>query len=168
MSFGGGSVTWPWIDGKVGVMPTPSGTTFQDGTGYLLAMAGAAARRQWVEMLARFDVTPSQFKVVMSLGEVDSLGQRQLADLIDIDPRNCVPIVDALVQRGLVSRETDGTDRRRRVLRLSRTGRRLAEDLAAVNVQLEARLMSPLGPTEQSALHRMLVALLDATEAEAV
>lgn len=60
--------------------------------------------RRWVEMLAPFTVTPSQFKVIMSLAEVDSIGQRQLAELIGIDPRNCVPIVDSLAESACTGR----------------------------------------------------------------
>ena len=154
------------IEGKVDAMPTSPGPRFQGGTGYLIAMAGAASRRRWVEMLARLDVTPSQFKVVMSLNEVDSLGQRQLAELIGVDPRNCVPIIDSLVEADLLSRETDRTDRRRRVLCLTRKGRQLAEELESVNAEIEATLLSPLSSKERSALHRMLVTILEAARAE--
>jgi MarR family transcriptional regulator, lower aerobic nicotinate degradation pathway regulator len=158
------SVTPEPFGGKVDAMSTSQRLRFQGGTGYLLAIAGAAARRRWVEMLASFDVTPSQFKVILALGEMDSLGQRQLAELIDVDPRNCVPIVDSLAGRDLLSREIDSTDRRRRVLRLTAKGRRLAQELESVNAELEADLMSPLSAKEHSGLHRMLTAIVAAAE----
>jgi MarR family transcriptional regulator, lower aerobic nicotinate degradation pathway regulator len=145
-------------------MSTSPGPGFQGGTGYLLAMAGAASRRRWVEGLARLNVTPSQFKVIMSLRQVDSLGQRQLAEQIAIDPRNCVPIIDALEEEGLVSRQIDGTDRRRRDIRLTRKGRQLATELELVNAEIEAKLMSPLSAKDRTALHRMLVIVLGAAE----
>ena len=105
--------------------------TYQEGTGYLLAIAGAAARRRWVEMLARFDVTPSQFKVIMSLGELDHLGQRQLAEAVGIDPRNCVPIIDSLVGRNLLASWDRGA-RERFVKVMPRDYKRvLAEQAAA-------------------------------------
>lgn len=157
-------VTPDQLGGKVDVMSTSQRPRFQESTGYLLAMAGAAARRGWVEMLARFDVTPSQFKVILSLGEVGQLGQRQLAELIGIDPRNCVPIVDSLVGRDLLSREIDSADRRRRVLRLTVKGRQLAEELESVNAKTEAHLLSLLSPKEHAALRRMLTAIVAAAE----
>ena len=130
-------------------------------------MAGAAARRRWVEGLARLDVTPSQFKVILSLREAVSMSQRQLAELVGIDPRNCVPIVDSLVERDLVSRRIDGTDRRRRELGLTKSGRQLAAKLEAVNAHIEETLMRSLNSTDRAALHRMLVAVLGAAEEDA-
>jgi MarR family transcriptional regulator, temperature-dependent positive regulator of motility len=103
----------------------------------------------------------------MSLAEVSSLGQRQLAELIGIDPRNCVPIIDSLVEAGMVSRQIDDTDRRRRDLGLTKEGRRLAAELASVNAEIETMLMSPLSPKDHAALHRMLITVLGAAEAEA-
>lgn len=161
-----GCVTSHQPDGKVDAVAKSLDQGFQGGTGYLLAMAGAASRRRWVGGLAGLDVTPSQFKVIMSLREVESLGQRQLAERVDIDPRNCVPIVDSLVERGLLSRQVDHTDRRRRDLCLTKKGRQLAAKLEAVNAEIEATLMSPLGPKDRAALHRMLITIIGTEEAE--
>jgi MarR family transcriptional regulator, temperature-dependent positive regulator of motility len=157
-------VTPARFDGKVDVMSTSPRLRFEGGTGYLLAIAGAAMRRRWVEMLSRFDVTPSEFKVIMSLAEVDSIGQRQLAELVGIDPRNCVPIVDSLAESDLLSRQIDSNDRRRRVLRLTAKGQRLAKELESVNAELEADLLSSLSPKEKADLRRILITVMDAAE----
>jgi MarR family transcriptional regulator, temperature-dependent positive regulator of motility len=139
----------------------------QDGTAYLLAIAGAAARRRWAEMLAHLDVTPTQFKAIMTLGEAGSLGQRQLAELIGVDPRNCGPIVDSLVDRDLLARETDSNDRRRRLLCLTAKGEQLARDLEFVNAQTESNLLSSLSPAEQAALRRTLTVIIQSAEDQA-
>jgi MarR family transcriptional regulator, lower aerobic nicotinate degradation pathway regulator len=157
-------VTPARFDGKVDAMSISRQLRFEGGTGYLLAIAGAAMRRRWVEMLARFDLTPSQFKVIMSLAEVESIGQRQLAELISIDPRNCVPIVDSLAESDLLSREIDSKDRRRRVLRLTAKGQRLAKELESVNAELDADLLSSLNPKENAELRRILTTIMDAAE----
>lgn len=153
------------FDGKVDAMSTSRPLRFEGGTGYLLAIAGAAMRRRWVEMLARFNVTPSQFKVIMSLAEVDAIGQRQLAELVGIDPRNCVPIVDSLAESDLLAREIDSNDRRRRVLRLTARGQRLAKELESVNAEIDADLLSSLSPREKAELRRILTTIMDAAEA---
>jgi MarR family transcriptional regulator, lower aerobic nicotinate degradation pathway regulator len=139
--------------------PGPRRLSFTDSTGYLLAMVGALSRQRWAAMLGQFDINPSQYKVMMCLAELGPLGQRQLADLIAVDPRNCVPIIDSLAERGLVARETDPSDRRRRVVVLTGQGKRLAVELTALGDQSEADVLRPLDPTERALLRRMLLAL---------
>jgi DNA-binding MarR family transcriptional regulator len=144
--------------------PMPRGPlAFQASTWYLLSMAGAQARHVWAEMLTQLQVSPSQSKVLRALGESGPLGQHQLARLIDMDPRNAVPLVDSLAERGLLAREIDPADRRRRVLTLTARGQRLATDLASIGAELEDEFLSPLTSAERQSLRRMLLALLRAS-----
>jgi DNA-binding MarR family transcriptional regulator len=142
----------------------PQGLAFQRGNWYLLYKAGALARHRWSAMLAQLNVSPGQYGALMALGEAGRLGQHRLAELIGVDPRNAVPIIDALAEQGLVSREVDPSDRRRRVLQLTARGRAVAGNLASVAAEIETDLLRPLGPDEQASLRRMLVALLDAAK----
>jgi DNA-binding MarR family transcriptional regulator len=158
-------VTTPHSDSQSSSTPPPRSPPFQDGTAYLLAIAGAAMRRRWIEALAQLDVTPTQFKLIMSLDELGATGQRELSELIGVDPRNCVPIIDSLVGRKLLSRETDSTDRRRRVLRLTKQGRRLAHKLETANTNTEEALRKSLSTSEHESLHQTLIRVVQAPEA---
>jgi DNA-binding MarR family transcriptional regulator len=140
----------------------PGPLTFQASTWYLLAMAGSQARQLWADLLAQEHVSPSQFKVLRALGESGPLGQHQLADLIGIDPRNAVPLIDGLAERGLLARQVDPADRRRRVLTLTARGQKLAVELSAVAVEIEDDFLSPLTAAEQQSLRGMLLSLLRA------
>ena len=139
--------------------PTPS---YEQGTAYVLAVAGSIMRRQWVEALARLDVTPTQFKVIIVLETTGPLGQRELAELVGIDPRNCGPVLDALTERALLARETDSVDRRRRLLRLTLKGTRLARELESANAATEDELRKRLGPTEYASLRERLLPIIAA------
>jgi MarR family transcriptional regulator, temperature-dependent positive regulator of motility len=142
----------------------PQGPAFQRGNWYLLYKAGALARQRWSTMLAQLNVSPGQYGALMALGEAGRLGQHRLAELIGVDPRNAVPIIDALAEQGLVSREVDPSDRRRRVLQLTARGRAVAGNLASVAAEIETDLLRPLALDEQASLRRMLLALLDAAK----
>jgi DNA-binding MarR family transcriptional regulator len=142
----------------------PGGLPFQRGNWYLLYKAGQFARQRWNAMLAQLNVSPTQYGALMALGEAGRLGQHRLAELIGVDPRNAVPIVDALAEQGLVTREVDPADRRRRVLELTAAGRAVAQNLASVAAEIETDLLRPLTAGEQASLHRMLLALLDAAK----
>jgi DNA-binding MarR family transcriptional regulator len=140
--------------------PTTHDVSFQDSTGYLLAMVGKLSRQRWVSMLDQFDINPSQYKVLISMAELGSLCQRRLAEVIGIDPRNCVPIIDSLAQRGLVARRVDSSDRRQRVLALTKKGQQLTRDLAAIGDTIDREVLHPLSRSEQVRLRRMLVEVL--------
>ena len=142
----------------------PQGPAFQRGNWYLLYKAGALARHRWSAMLAELNVSPGQYGALMTLGEAGRVGQHRLAELIGVDPRNAVPIIDALADQGLVSREVDPSDRRRRVLQLTAAGRAVAGNLASVAAEIETDLLRPLAPDEQASLRRMLLALLKAAK----
>jgi MarR family transcriptional regulator, lower aerobic nicotinate degradation pathway regulator len=133
----------------------PGGLAFQRGSWYLPYKAGTLARQRWTAMLAQLNVRPAQYGALMALGEAGRLGQQRLAKLIAVDPRNAVPIVDALAEQGLVSREVDPSDRRRRVLDLSARGRAVAGNLASVAAVIETDRLRPLAPGEQASLRRM-------------
>jgi len=149
-------------NGKAAALPSPGGLSFQNGNWYLMAKTGSLARQRWAAMLADLKVSPSQYGVLMALGEAGPLGQQHLAELVGVDPRNAVPIIDGLAAHGLVHREVDPVDRRRRVLDLTARGREVVGELASVGAEIERDLLSPLTPAEQATLRHMLRALLSA------
>jgi len=139
---------------------SPCPLSFQSSTWYLLKVAGSQVHDRWADVIARFHVSPSQSKVLRALNESGPLGQHQLAQLIAVDPRNAVPLVDSLAERGLLDRGVDPADRRRRVLTLTPRGRQLAAELSAVADDVEQDFLSPLSPAEQQSLREMLLSLV--------
>jgi len=138
-----------------------AGLAFEGGTGFLLSRTGSLARRSWTQMLTQRGLTPHHYGMLMALGELGHpCGQQQLSDLIGIDSRNAVPIIDVLVERGLLSRDVDPTDRRRRLLALTAAGRDMVQDLTQTGAAIEDRFLQALDPTDRQELHRILLALL--------
>jgi DNA-binding MarR family transcriptional regulator len=147
---------------SVAQLPLPGGLSFQSGTGYLLGKVGAVARQRWTAALTQTRVSPNQFLVLMALAETGQVCQQFLAGVIGIDPRNVVPILDSLEARGLVRRETDPADRRRRLIGLTGAGRRVVAELSALGEQAERELLAPVPPADRENLRRILRSVLDA------
>ncbi|MFI6584475.1 MarR family winged helix-turn-helix transcriptional regulator [Embleya sp. NPDC050493] len=68
--------------------------------------------------------------------------------------------IDRLVARGLVTRETDSTNRRCVLVTLTEQGRELVDEVLVDHVDREKELLTPLNPTEQEQLAGLLRKLL--------
>lgn len=131
------------------------------GTGYLLARVGAESRRWWGQMLGEYELTPHQYGVLMALAD-GAASQQRLSGAIGVDPRNAVPIIDALERRMLLARTADPVDRRRHALTLTPQGRAMVKRLRRAGEDLEDRFLESLGDAERSQLHATLRKLFDA------
>jgi DNA-binding MarR family transcriptional regulator len=118
--------------------------------------------RELAWALAQTGVSPNQFLVLMALAETGQVCQQFLAGVIGIEPRNIVPILDSLEARGLVGRETDPADRRRRLIELTRAGRCIVAELSALGQQTERELLAPMPRAGRESLRRILRTVLDA------
>jgi DNA-binding MarR family transcriptional regulator len=139
---------------------------FEGSTGYLLARTGAVARSHWARMLAERGLTPHHYGMLMALEEQGPVGQQRLSELVGIDPRNAVPVIDGLTERGLVVREVHPTDRRRRVLALTSSGHDTVRDMSRTGAEIERHFLRALTPADQAELHRMLLTLLASADDE--
>jgi DNA-binding MarR family transcriptional regulator len=139
----------------------------RSSTGYLLARLGAESRRRWARMLADHDLTPHHFGVLMTLDHLGTAHQRRLSELLGIDPRNAVPVLDLLHQRGLIQRTSDPGDRRRRVIALTPAGQTMLNQLRQAADAVEADMLTGLDDHQQASLHRLLLTLFEATIGQA-
>jgi MarR family transcriptional regulator, lower aerobic nicotinate degradation pathway regulator len=129
-------------------------------TGYLLARVGMESRRSWGRMLVERGLTPHHYAVLMALDQRGAISQQELSRLVGIDPRNAVPVIDALERRDLIARGVDTADRRRHAVRLTPTGRTTLDELRQAGDQLEREFLSGLSASEQRTLHALLRKLL--------
>jgi DNA-binding MarR family transcriptional regulator len=132
-------------------------------SGYLLARLGAESRRRWARMLADHGLTPHHFGVLMTLDHLGVAHQRRLSELVGVDPRNAVPLIDLLHQRGLIRRTSDPADRRRRAIRLTPAGQRLLNQLRQAADAVEGDMLKGLDDHQQAILHRLLLTLFETT-----
>lgn len=131
-------------------------------TGYLLARVGSESRRRWARTLVEEDLTPHHYSALIALDQRGAMSQQQLSQLLGIDPRNAVPVIDQLQSRGLVARNPDPTDRRRYAVTLTDAGIALLTELRHAAEEAEQRLLTPLTTAEQKALHALLTKLFTA------
>jgi DNA-binding MarR family transcriptional regulator len=98
----------------------------------------------------------------MMLAETGPRGQREIAESVGIDPRNCVAVIDSFAERQLLSPEIDPADRRKRTLALTDSGRDLTCKLTTINTTVENQVLAPLSPEQRTALRQALTLILAA------
>jgi MarR family 2-MHQ and catechol resistance regulon transcriptional repressor len=131
----------------------------RDAIELILALyrAHSAIDARAARVLAEFDLSVSAFNILMLLSaESDGLGLHRLSELLVVSRPNVTRLVQSLVERGLVARSEDPTDRRVRIARITARGRRLAERLLPVHLDAMRALLGGLSPARKRRLRRLL------------
>jgi DNA-binding MarR family transcriptional regulator len=93
-------------------------------------------------ILAAHGVTMWEYVILDRLAIEDGLTQKELARRSRRDPTRLIAHLDELSKRGLIAREVDDADRRRRTVRLTEKGRKLVRSAGDDIRQMEAGLLA--------------------------
>ena len=125
----------------------------------LLMRAARTQRRRWRDVLAPWDLSPSQARALRVVCEQRDTRVSDLADALRIAPRSATEVADGLQQRGLVERTPDPRDRRAVLLRPTADGRRVRAEVDAARTDDSRELFGRLSVDDRAALARILGAL---------
>lgn len=117
-------------------------------TSSLLLLLKQAERRiehQLLPILAEFDLSLEQWRVMSALADDPGLPMSTLATTAVLPNASLTRHVDKLVERGLVVRRIHPDDRRRVVTALSPVGTTVAARLRAEEQRIEAAIAAELG-----------------------
>jgi DNA-binding MarR family transcriptional regulator len=132
------------------------GQPLDDHVGVALRRAYQHAVANLTARIARFDLSPLEFSVLVRLHDIGSWTQNSLGRSIFMEPANIGALVRRLAERGLVTREPDPDDRR--AIRVSITPAGVAL-LAAARTEADAantHTLSVLEPAERAELMTLL------------
>lgn len=138
-------------------MPPPSRsrtrTLDPPTTGFLLVRIAEAIDRRFVARLAPLGIRPRHLHVLRYLDAHGPISQQALANGIHVDSGNLIDTLDELQTLGLIQREIDPTDRRRRRLQLTPTGARTLRRGIAASEQADNDILGALTHTQRESLH---------------
>ena len=132
------------------------GQPLDDHVGVALRRAYQHAVANLTARIARFDLSPLEFSVLVRLHDIGSWTQNSLGRSIFMEPANIAALVRRLAERGLVTREPDPDDRR--AIRVSITPAGI-ELLAVARTEADAantHTLSVLEPAERAELMALL------------
>ena len=128
----------------------------------LFVMMQSAAVAHWL----MFELTFAQAKALILLAAHKALTVSQLGKLLDVGNPTASTLVQQLVERGLVTRTEDDTDRRQTVVRLSEKGAEIGSGRRSDREKQWQRWLSRLNDDELSSLAVGLSALQKVVYAE--
>ena len=127
--------------------------------GHLLRRAQQMHAGLWSE-LGPPELTSPQFAVLLELARRPGASQIELGERTGIDRSTLAEMIGRMVQRGLVDRVEDTTDKRRKLLSISTQGARRLEEGLPLVLQLNQQLVSTLTESEQAQLKTLLEKVL--------
>lgn len=132
--------------------------------GELFHAAFRGLRRTWSEQLAPWELTPHQWRALMTLmrrgscdsGESADIRLKELADRLRIAPRSATEVVDQLEAKALVRREPDPTDRRATLIGATDAGKELFANIQAQRRDKSSEYFARLNEHDRAELARIL------------
>jgi Transcriptional regulators len=129
--------------------------------GFLFRRADSLASRLFYELSGQTVLSPRQFGVLLSLSRSGPLSQRELSDIIHIDPSTLGEILRRMSDRGLIGRRAAREDRRKVTLALTAAGRRTLRTYFPAAIQMQEKLLAPIPLEHQAILLSSLRLLVD-------
>jgi len=105
---------------------------------------------------AGFDLTPVQYAALATINTHPAIDQITLAGLIAYDRTTITGVIDRLVQKNLVVRETSSRDRRARELKMTDEGRRTLRKITPAVEAAQRIMLRGLTEKEAAELMRLL------------
>ncbi len=129
---------------------------------YRLSVLSNAVSRKIADMYEReFDISIWQWRILAVLGESEGLTSTQVAARTLMDKPAVSRAAASLVERGLITRTSDTSDRRKAELRLSGDGRKVYDAVIPRALAYERELLAALSEEDAQTLHRLLTQLAD-------
>ena len=129
----------------------------QDYFPYQLAVASNQVSRMVARHYqSRFGLTIWEWRVIAVLAEGRSISAQLLSEAAAMDKVTVSRAVKALLDRALISRKRDETDRRSSLLKLTRKGRETYEKVAPLALEAETALFEGENETELKRLAELL------------
>jgi len=127
---------------------------------YRLSVLSNAVSRRIADIYEReFDLSVWQWRIMAVLGEHGGLTSTEVAQRTLMDKPTVSRAAASLIERGILSRETDAKDRRRAPLTLTTEGAAIYAAVIPRALECEQELLDALSAEDAATLHRLLTRL---------
>lgn len=130
--------------------------SIENHVGYLIQQISHLLEQLYNKNLINEGLSISQARVIYLLYQNDGMTQSELQQDLLIKASSITKLIDALAEKGLVTREASSDDARIKKIYLTAEGRKKEENLYKISEATEAKLLSILSDNERKKLIGML------------
>jgi len=104
----------------------------------------------------KFALSVTDWRIMAVLGEYPGLSADEVSEKTQIEKSMLSRAISKLLQRKLIMREFDSSDRRRSILTLTDTGLSVYDDIVPISYEYEQQLLKCLNKQEQDQLSELI------------
>lgn len=127
---------------------------------YLLTHSGHVLATRMTAAFTELGITPRAYCVLFHAQEAERT-QAELAAISDLDKTTMVATMDALEKAGLAERRPSSTDRRARIIAVTKAGERAVEKGTRIADRVHREVLDELPDKQRDALITMLTTLAE-------
>ena len=127
--------------------------------GHLIRRAHQISVALFTEECGAYGLTSVQYAALMAIRANPEVDATRLSALIAFDRSTIGNVMERLEAKGWVSRASSSSDRRTKLLRLTREGEQLLKRVEPAVRRVQRRLLEPLDPDDRRTMLRLLAKL---------
>jgi DNA-binding MarR family transcriptional regulator len=128
--------------------------------GHLIRRAHQLAVSIFAENTAAFEITPVQFAMLNALVDEPGEDQITLAGKVAFDAATSGAVIARLEAKGLLRRDADPNDKRRKLLTVTADGEKVVVAMKTAVADVQAQILQPLSSKEADQLTGLLAKLV--------
>jgi DNA-binding MarR family transcriptional regulator len=129
--------------------------------GYLFRRMQQIAVSIFVEECRATDLTPVQFAALVAIHTHPGIDATRLSAVIAFDRSTLGNVIERLETRLYIARKPSRSDKRVKLLYLTKSGAALLRDIMPAVDRAQARMLQPLKPADRKSLLALLTQLVD-------
>jgi len=110
----------------------------------------------FLEECSDIGVTPVQWGIMTVVSQSPEISHIEIAESLGLDRSNVANVVNRLVEKGWLSQAVSREDRRRRCIKMTRTGYALMDKIEAKARKAQHKLFKALNEDEQEKFYELL------------
>lgn len=128
--------------------------------GYCLSKSSQIIKERFDQELEKYDIITTQAGMLNILFHSPPINQLELGNSIGIDKATMVKLIDGLENLGYVERSTDTSDRRAKLVTITKAGRKLSEEIQKCRRKIEDDLLAEFSKKEREEIRTYMAKML--------